>query len=188
MYLKENMDDKITRETCEALRNGDHKAFEVVFIAYFNKVKYFINGLLRSEEDAEELAQELFVKLWTSRLSIDLDKKFSTYLYVIARNLAFNFLKSKYVRESYANDPYHVEEIVDADEVVWAKELERMLHIAVEKMPDRRKEIFTLSRNEGLSNEEIATRLDISKKTVENQLSLALKELRQVISAILFFI
>lgn len=182
------MSDKITRETCEALRNGDHKAFEVVFVAYYNKVKYFINGLLRSEEDAGELTQELFVKLWTNRLSVDPDKTLSTYLYVMARNLAFNFLKSKYVRESYANDSYHIEESIDSEEVVWAKELEHILHVAVEKMPERRKEIFVLSRKKGLSNEEIATQLDISKKTVENQLSLAIKELRRIISTIFFFI
>lgn len=67
--------------TIEALQNGDHKAFEEVFLAYFNKVKYLLTGLLRSESDVEELAQDIFVKLWMSHTSIDSYKAFSTYLY-----------------------------------------------------------------------------------------------------------
>ena len=71
--------------TIEALRNGNHKAFEEVFLAYFDKVKYLLTGLLRSESDAEELAQDIFVRLWMNHTSIDPNKAFSTYLYTTTR-------------------------------------------------------------------------------------------------------
>jgi len=181
------MSVKIEKKTIQELRDGDHAAFEMVFIAYFNKVKHFINGLLRSEDDAEELAQELFVKLWINHDTINLEKSFSTYLYVMARNAAINFLKSKFVRESYANDLSNTEEYVNSEDILYAKETDLLIKMTVSQMPDRRKQIYKLSRNEGLTNDEIASQLNISKKTVENQLSLALKELRNIISLFLMF-
>ena len=177
----------MVKEILVALKGGDHKAFEVIFVTYFNKVKYFINGLVKSESDAEELAQEVFVKLWVNRESIVIEKSFSSYLYVMARNAAFNFLKSKFVRDSYLNDQSYQsnEESVTSDDVMVAKETELLLKIIVSKMPEQRRRIYEMSRNQGLKNDEIAAKLNISKKTVENQLSLALKELRQVFSSFL---
>lgn len=177
------------KETYEALKNGDHKAFEAIFLAYYKRVKYFILGLVKSEEDAEELAQEVFVKLWTNRTSINVDKNLNTFIYVMARNMAFNFLKSKLVRESYSNDPSHTEETSSSEDIIYARETELLIKMTVNNMPERRKEIYKLSRDEGLTNDEIAAKLNISTKTVENQLSLALKELRKILSLfILFFL
>ena len=176
----------MVKDVLIALKSGDHKAFEVVFIAYFNKVKYFINGLVKSESDAEELAQEIFVKLWVGRESIVIEKSFSSYLYVIARNAAFNFIKSRLVRDSYLNDQIHNrEDSATSEEIIVAKETELLLKVIVSKMPEQRRRIYELSRNQSLKNDEIAQQLNISKKTVENQLSLALKELRQTFSMFL---
>ena len=176
----------MVKDVLIALKSGDHKAFEVIFVSYFNKVKYFINGLVKSESDAEELAQEVFVKLWIGRESIVIEKSFSSYLYVIARNAAFNFIKSRIVRDSYLNDQIrNGEDSATSEEVIVAKETELLLKMIVSKMPEQRRRIYELSRNQGLRNDEIAQQLNISKKTVENQLSLALKELRQVFSMFL---
>ena len=79
--------------TIEALQKGDHKAFGEVFLAYSDKVKYLLTGLLRSESNAEELAQDIFMRLWMNHTSIDPNKAFSTYLYTTTRNTALNFLK-----------------------------------------------------------------------------------------------
>ena len=92
------MANSISKEVVSSLRDGDHQAFESVFFHYFKKVKYFINGLIKSDDDAEELAQDVFVKIWTTRESIDTDKNFNTYVYIIARNTTISFLKQKYVR------------------------------------------------------------------------------------------
>ena len=175
--------------TIEALQNGDHKAFEEVFLAYFDKVKYLLIGLLRSESDAEELAQDIFVKLWMNHTSIDPNKAFNTYLYTITRNTALNHLKHKLVEENYKNSFNNLdEEAADSsDEILFAKEISLLVEMAVCKMPVQRKKIYQMSRDKGISNNEIAEELGISKKTVENQLSLALQEIKRVISAFLIF-
>lgn len=181
------MAEKISKETVDKLRNGDHKAFDKVFIAYFNKIKYFINGLICSEDDAEELTQEIFVKLWINRMSIDSQKSFNAFLYVLARNSAFNYLKHKLVEQTYLNTPLPEQIAEDTEEIIYAKEIALLVEMAVQRMPEKRREIYNMSRNEGLTNEQIASQLSISKKTVENQLSLTLKELRQLIHLFLTF-
>lgn len=95
------MSNNIDIKTLEAFQDGNHKAFETVFIAYYNKTKAFIDGYIKSESDAEELTEDLFVNLWINHDSIDASKSFSSYLHTIARNSAINFLKHKYVHDTY---------------------------------------------------------------------------------------
>lgn len=175
--------------TIEALQYGDHKAFEEVFLTCFDKVKYLLAGLLRSESDAEELAQDIFVKLWINRQSIDPSKAFSTYLYTIARNSALNYLKHKLVEENFKNSFNYFDEAAadSSDEILFAKEINLLVEMAICRMPVQRRKIYQMSREKGISNNEIAEELGISKKTVENQLSLALQEIKRVISAFLIF-
>ena len=175
--------------TIEALHNSNHKAFEEVFLTYFDKVKYLLTGLLRSESDAEELAQDIFVKLWINRQSIDPSKAFSTYLYTIARNSALNYLKHKLVEENFKNSFNYFDEAAadSSDEILFAKEINLLVEMAICRMPVQRRKIYQMSREKGISNNEIAEELGISKKTVENQLSLALQEIKRVISAFLIF-
>ena len=182
------MDDTITKEVLLSLQNGDHKAFEVVFVAYFDKVKYFVERIIRSEDEAEELAQDLFMKLWINHKAIDVQKSFSGFLFTMAHNASFNYLKHKEVQNNYLNTTGYLEETASTEEMIYAKEIALLIEMTVNKMPEQRKKIFQLSRNEGLSNDEIANRLNISKKTVENQLSLALKDLRKVITFFIVFI
>ena len=175
--------------TIEALQNGNHEAFEEIFLAYFDKVKCLLNGLSRSESDAEELTQDIFVKLWMNRQSINPGKAFSTYLYTIARNTALNYLKHKLVEENYKNsfNDLDVESADGSDEILFAKEIRLLVEMTVCRMPAQRRRIYQMSREGGLSNSEIAEKLELSKKTVENQISLALQEIKRVISAFLIF-
>lgn len=177
-------------DTFIALKEGDVKAFDRMFITYFGKVKYFINGLLKSEIDAEDLAQDIFMKLWTNRGALDPQKSVNAYLYTMAPNAAFNFLKHKLVLDSYAADFILTEENNTPDtpeEIVYAKEIALLVEMTVCQMPRQRQRIYRLSRNEALANEKIALLLDLSKKTVENQLSLALQDIRKVISCLQIF-
>jgi RNA polymerase sigma-70 factor (ECF subfamily) len=181
------MSNNIDIKTLEAFQDGNHKAFETIFIAYYNKTKTFIDGYIKSEPDAEELTEDLFVNLWINRHSIDTSKSFNSYLHTIARNAAINFLKHKYVCDAYLNNNQDTEYSSTSEEDLIAKELEMLidkLNYYVDKKLDRRM-IYTLSRNEGLSNAEIAERLNTTKRNVESQLSLALKEIRKVISCFL---
>ena len=175
------MNNGIDTKTLEALRDGDHKAFKAIFVEYFNKTKAFINGYIKSDTDAEELAEDLFVNLWVNRHSIDTSKSFNSYLHTIARNSAINFLKHKQVQDKYVNEMPAWESHYSSEEDYIAKELGLLVEDIVGKMPEQRKQIYLLSRNEGLNNGEIAERLNTTKRNVESQLSLALKEIRKAI-------
>lgn len=158
------MNKDIDIKTLEALRHGSHEAFETVFVTYYHQTKAFIYGYLKSEPDAEELAEDLFVNLWINHPSIDASKSFNSYLHTIARNAAINFLKHKYVRDTYLNEIQSAEFSSTSEEDLIAKELGLLIDDTVEKMPEQRKRIYALSRKEGLSNEEIATRLHTTKR------------------------
>ena len=164
------MSNNIDIKTLEAFQDGNHKAFETVFIAYYNKTKAFIDGYIKSESDAEELTEDLFVNLWINHDSIDASKSFSSYLHTIARNSAIN---------------QEIEYSSTSEEDLIAKELGLLIDDIVGKMSEQRKMIYTLSRQEGLSNAEIAIQLNTTKRNVESQLSLALKEIRKAISCFL---
>jgi RNA polymerase sigma-70 factor (ECF subfamily) len=183
------MDTHITSEILKALKKGEHKAFDTVFIACFEKVKRFIAGLVRSQEDAEDLAQNVFIKLWTERQTLDTKHSFHSFLYTMARNAAYNHIKHQIVHTNYVNEYIPQEEVSTPEELVFAKEIELLTEMALHRMPEKRSKIYRLSRSEGLSNDEIATRLKISRKTVENNLSMALAEIRRIIRlSVIFFI
>ena len=162
------MSNNIDIKTLEAFQDGNHKAFETVFIAYYNKTKTFIDGYIKSESDAEELTEDLFVNLWINHDSIDASKSFSSYLHTIARNSAINFLKHKYVHDTYLNSSQEIEYSSTSEEDLIAKELGLLIDDIVGKMPEQRK-----------------IQLNTTKRNVESQLSLALKEIRKAISCFL---
>lgn len=169
----------------KALQQGDEKAFEKIYLKYYKRTLFFLTGLVKSEEDAEELAQEVFIKLWTGRGSIDPEKSINNFMYTIARNTAFNFLKHKLIEINYIHESDAETVTETSEEILFAKEIALLIEMTVDRMPAQRQRIYKMSRNEGLNNDEIARKLQISKKTVENQLSLALGELKRVIAGML---
>ena len=139
----------------EQFAAGNHTAFRELFMRYHLKVYYFVLGLVKSESDAEDLTQEIFLKLWTHRSRFTEVRTFGSYLYVLAKHTAFNYIESRRV------NLVSLESASEEDE--------------------ERSTIYRMSRNEGLSNTEIAENLQLSKKTVEKHLNLALRELRNVV-------
>ena len=176
----------IDKTTIIDLRDGSHEAFERVFHAFWGRVKAFIFGYVKSDADAEELAEEVFVGLWVGRERLDPARSLSSYLHTVARNAALNFLRHKLVR-SGTPTPSEESAITGEEELI-ARETALLIEMAVEKMPAQRREIYRLSRIEGLKNDEIAARLGTTKSNVESHLSLALKDIRKVIMAVLPFI
>lgn len=173
-------------DTLNNLRNGNHKAFEAVFLHYYPRTKAFIYAYIKSTSDAEELAEELFVNLWINRETIDLNRSFNSWLHTIARNAAINYLRNKYIRDAYVITAENSQSASTSEEELIAKELGLLIDDIVEKMPAQRRQIYELSRLKGLSNAEIAEKLNTTKRNVESQLSLALKEIRKAISAYFF--
>ena len=155
-----------------------------IFLAdlrYSKKLYYFAKGYLGSKEDAEGLIQEVFLIVWNKRKELKEHLSFNAFLYTVTYNSIRKYFRKK-AREKKYLDRFLVDYDGKYNKTVADIEYNNLLELAneaIEKLPEKRKLIFQLSRHKGLSNMEIAKRLDISKKTVENQIHSALKFLRE---------
>lgn len=185
------MDEDRESEYMEKLGQGDHKSFDALFMLYHPRVKNFLQGFIKDEEEACDMAQDIFIKVWTNRESISKVSSLKAYLYRMARNMIYDYYEHSLVKESYEqklqSSSNNYTDLIEED--LYAKELSILIDIAIEQMPEQRRRIFKMSRKEGLSNEEISIKLEINKRTVENHISQALTDLREVIQrAFLLFI
>ncbi len=165
---------------------GNHNAYRFLFMKYFPKVKYFISHIIKSESAAEELAQDIFMKIWEYREQLASLQSFNSYVYRMAKNTSLNYLEHKYIEKNYL-DNYQCETEFSIEEELYAKEMELLELLTVNNMPPQRKIIYEMSRKKGYTNDEIATELGIAKKTVENHLNLALKEIRKTLTLFISF-
>jgi len=168
-------------ELVKSLKRGDLFAFDKLFSKYSKKLYYFAKGYLGSKEDAEGLVQEVFLMVWNKRKELKEHLSFNAFLYTVTYNAIRKYFRKK-AREKKYLDRFLVDYDGKYNKTVTDIEYNNLLELAneaIEKLPEKRKLIFQLSRHKGLSNIEIAKRLDISKKTVENQIHSALKFLRE---------
>lgn len=167
------------KELAEGIVRGDEVCYERFFERYYVVVRKFIMGFIDDRAAADDLAQELFIRLWNRRLSIDPQKSLKKWLIVSARNAALNWLKAK-SRSSEA--PIEAADTLDDSsqpiESLCLRQLEMSLDNAISALPERRKQIFKMSRLDHLPNDEIASRLGLSVRTVEKHIELALRDLR----------
>ncbi|MBB4038179.1 RNA polymerase sigma-70 factor (ECF subfamily) [Dysgonomonas hofstadii] len=171
----------------KALSLGDRNAFRTVFLNYFPKVKGFIAHLLKNTVIAEDLSQEIFINIWESKETLTAIRSFDAYIYRMAKNAVINQIKRDLYHNEYIKYETAKSEDFSLEEEIFAKEIRLLIDLTVTKMPDQRRRIYNMSRVEGLKNDEIAEKLHISKKTVENHLNMALKEIRKSISFMLLF-
>ena len=170
----------------EEVETVDH--FSKLFKNNYSKVKYFAYVLLKSEPDAEDVAQEVFARLWERQnIWLDNEREFDSYLLIMTRNIALNIYKHEQVRQEYME--YHmvksVSSQIDYDffERFHYREMLGIIYSALAAIPDRRRRVFELSRFHGKSHKEIAVIMGISVHTVERQIYLTLTELRKTITA-----
>ncbi|BFK96570.1 RNA polymerase sigma-70 factor [Alistipes onderdonkii] len=143
--------------------------------------------MLKDHSEAEDITQDIFLKIWRNRTSIGAVDAFGPYLFRMARNAVYDRFDSRSVRENYARRASLLPEYELPDSAIDSRDLLLLIRMVVEKMPEQRRRIFRMSREEGLSNDQIAEQLSISRRTVENQISRALAELRKLVKLILFF-
>ncbi|WP_207433903.1 RNA polymerase sigma factor [Sabulibacter ruber] len=165
----------------EALSNGDVAAFERLYRKLEPKLFSFAAKLVKSREDAEEIVQEVFLKLWEKRTSLDPKQNLDGYLFTIAKNLVYN--KARHRVYEFAFSQYLAEHATVAeDSTQLALEHQELLQLFEEvcaSMPPVRRQVFVMSRTEGLSNTEIASALNTSNSNIENHMNKALKMLRE---------
>lgn len=171
--------------------SGDINAFKLLFDRYYPQVRFFTLGIVKDTFVADDIAQNVFIKVWTKRELIDSGRKFNSYLYSITKNEITDYFRSLVISESldnalYLKDNDHTDEMIEsAYDLSHIKEL---VMTEVENMPPQRRTVFIMSRLQGLSNDEIATKLDISKRTVERHLNMALHLLREKLGEFLYWI
>lgn len=166
------------------------RRFERFFIFTFPKVKAFAWKILQSEEDAEDIAQDIFVKLWDNPEIWEEKETWDSYIYTMARNQIYNFLKHKNVELNYqeklVQEDFATSEF-DIYDKIYAKELQLLIKLTLDDMPEQRRKVFVMSRQKGMSNQEIADNLQLSIRTVERHIYLALQDLKKIIFIAFFF-
>ena len=171
------MDD---RELLRRVQAGDEGAYDAVFRDWYPVLVRVATALLHDEDAAEEVSQDVMVQFWKRRQAMDVDLPLKAYLLRAVRNRALNHVRHLRVRrESEADVEATYNAPGTADQPVVAKELASAVKVAVSELPPRCREIFELSRVDGLKYSEIAEALDISEKTVEAQMGKALRILRE---------
>lgn len=168
------------------IRAGDERALEEVFRAHYAGMATFVQRYVLAPDVAEELVQDIFLKLWSRREQLSEIESFKTYLYRAVRNQALNWLRRRKLERRWEEE--HGEEsepasLAAADDGAAEEEVTVAVREAIDRLPPRCREIFLLSRDGGLTYNDIARTLEISVKTVETQMGRALKSLRMTLAS-----
>ena len=172
------------------LAQKDEAAFEQVFKTHFKRLHAYAFTILRDEIQAEEMVQQVFFKLWERTDNLSLTGSISSYLYRAVHNESLNYIKHQKVRSNHQlNVAYSMKnEVEHPAKKIMAIELEKKIHTALNELPEQCRTIFQMSRFDELKYREIADKLGISVKTVESQMSKALRLLRVKLVDFLIFI
>jgi RNA polymerase sigma-70 factor (ECF subfamily) len=176
---KELVDDRIL---LERLKKGDAACFEIIYSKYSGKLYNYVLNISKGDFYlAEEIVQNVFIKIWEIRQHIDTEGSFSSFVFTVGKNLYLNALKSRlqgFLYHEYVME--HSSELANSvEEEVEFKMLEEQINTLIEQLPPARRQVYILSRLKHLPNREIAQMLNISENTVESQLSKATQFMRK---------
>ena len=164
---------------------GDELAFQQLFDIYYPQVRGFVLSFVKNVDDTEDIAQSVFINLWQKRDLLAEVINPNAYLYRMGRNAIMNFFaKKNNMRPLSLGVNQDRSLIATPQDLLEMQDTKLLIDMVVCNMPKQRRQVFIMSRNEGLSNDEIAKRMNLSKKTIENHLNLALKELRKVLKCL----
>jgi len=158
------------------IKKSDEQAFDILFKLYYAPLARFALMYTKDEDNADEVVQLFFVKIWQQRKKLKIKSSVKSYLYTSVRNTALNFIKKEKTRSIYEEN-YEVDKTETS--ISSNNDFNKIYNEAVEQLPDRTKQVFILSKNEGLTYNEIAEYLQITAKTVENNMGIAFKKLRE---------
>lgn len=177
----------VEKDLLVRLKNADEEAFTQIFEMYVKKVYQFVLSYNKEKTEAEDITQNVFIKIWEKKLSINIDKSFEGFIFTIAYRLVIDYFRKNSVHFHRTTIIGLAEESiasrVNSDDLLKRHSLESLYEKALQSLTAKRKEIFLLSRHNGLSNKQIAEQLGISIKTVENQMTAALSSLKAFFSA-----
>jgi RNA polymerase sigma-70 factor (ECF subfamily) len=170
----------MTSTFASLVKKGNNRAFRQLFDDYHAKVYHYVLRFTRDEDDAEDLAQRVFVKVWENREKIDVERSLDAYLFTIAHHLACRYLKQK---ASATVRTMATEEATapSTEDLIYLHELTELTRIRIDQLPEKRQIIFKMHYEEYLSDAQIADSLGLSIHTVRSQLVKAGKSIREFI-------
>lgn len=166
--------------------NDDHNAFRDLFYAYSRSVVNFLTVMTGSHDAAEDISQDIFAYIWENRHKLTTVRNFKSYLFTVARNASFKYLKQDKMLYDFSGE-VNEGETHASDEIMMAEETRLLVMIAVNRMPRLRQSVFKMSRYEGLPNDQIAKKLGISNESVASHINAAKNEIRKLITVYLMF-
>ena len=172
--------DLLEQNLYVALKEGKETAFEMIFRTYYQPLCKYAYSFLNDKDEAEEVVQASFISIWEKRGELSIQTSLKSYLYRMVRNACLNVIKHEKVKQQHAQVQLAGGEPAQesSSQPVLASELEQKIYESMKLLPEQCRLVFQLSRFEGLKYQEIADQLDISVKTVENQVGKALKIMR----------
>jgi len=170
----------------KGLVNGDKKALDEIYLFYYPRLYSFAKGFLKVEDDINDILQDVFIKLWENRKKIKNTETFNGWIFTITKNGIISYFREKIklnkfelrVKEMATSEAYLL------DDKTEYKDIKEKVDQLINQLPDKRKQVFKLSREQGLSHKEIANQLGISIKTVEDHITHASKFLRAHLKAL----
>lgn len=178
-------------ELVERIQRGDDVAFETLFDRYYDLLHTFAKHLIRDPFAAEDIIQNVFVKVWMRKEQINSKLSVRNYLLVATRNELFDYMRLRYnlLRSDMNDELLDVADCgMDVGERIDVKEQVGCIDSAMRSMPDKRREIFTMRYDRKMTNAEIAQALNLSVRTVEKHVDLAIKQIRKTISVVMMFL
>ena len=161
------------------LKEGNEQAFQVLFKKYYSAMCHFARQFLNDSEMADETVQDMFVKIWEKRESLNIETSVKHYFFRSVRNHCLNQIQHEKIKKQYAKVVLEsASHEISPEQYFIEVDLVKRIEASIEALPPKRKEIFRLSREQGMKYRDIAETLNISVKTVEAQMGLALKHLR----------
>jgi len=173
---KYTIDSRLVRN----IQSGDEEAFRELYDRFAERIFYFSLRYVKNREDAEGVTQDIFLKIWENRQTLNPDLSLNAYIFTITKNTLFNKNRKRINEQAYLEYlKRHLDRCYDKTENdILLNEVKNCIDLAMEQLPEKRRRIFQMSRFECLSYQEISTRLNISVRTVETHLRLAMKSVR----------
>lgn len=164
----------------DRFKNGDHSAFEMIFRFYYPGLVLFAKQYVLYEEDAEEIVEDFFIRVWQKRHQINQADSLKPYFFTSIKNSSLNYLHHKKHKDKLIQEIIQLSEnnLLYQPDVFVISDLQDAIRKAIQSLPPKCREVFILCRVNGLKNEDVATKLNLSKRTVETHVSNALKQLR----------
>ena len=178
MKFFENISDS---DLAGKVKTGEKNAYQELFERYSPRIYQFSLSYLKNKSDAEELVQDVFLKIWEKRETLDQSKNIESFIFKVAVNTIYDFIRHKNIENAF-NDFARANFETDSNNTwhtVIFDEMTANLKELVAKLPEQQQKIFQLSKEEGLASEEIAEKLNLSKRTVENHLYRAVSFLKE---------